>query len=150
MQDPARYESNKSLAARDANIFVPVLMSHMPWRKNETIMDYGCGAGSTGAKFFLPKLEYNNSHMYSLDVSMKMLNHAITNYPSPRITYAVGDIVSDEFPFPQILFDKIFGIYVLHYIKDYRYFLTYSMLKRNTIYIKVFDAGELFRNALNT
>jgi len=120
MQDPGRYEFYKSAAARDAGLYVPKLTSIMTWKPEETILDYGCGAGSTGARFILPKVESQNSKMYSVDVSLKMVNHAVQNYPSPSVTYAVGDILSDKFPFSNIRFDKVFSIYVLHFIKNYR------------------------------
>jgi len=120
MQDPIWYEVYKSATARDAAVYVLKLISHMTWKQNETVLDYGCGAGSTGAHFILPKVESLDSRMHSVDVSPKMLNHAIQNYPSPRITYTLGDILNEEFPFFNTRFDKVFAVYVLHYIKNYR------------------------------
>jgi len=120
MYDPDRYESNKSAAARDAEQYVPKIISDMSWGKNETILDYGCGAGSTGAKLIMPTVELNDSKMYSVDISKDMVEHAMKAYPHPRVTYAVGNILDDEFPFRDINFDKIFAVYVLHFVKDYR------------------------------
>jgi len=122
MQDPDRYEFYKSAAARDAGVYVPKLISLMTWKRNEIVLDYGCGAGSTGYHFILPKVESQGSKMYSIDSSEKMLNHAIQNYKSSNVTYALGNILSQDFPFSNISFDKVFGIHVLHYIKNYRYF----------------------------
>jgi cyclopropane fatty-acyl-phospholipid synthase-like methyltransferase len=121
MFDPERYESNKSAAARDAEEFVPKLVGDMVWKKNEVIMDYGCGAGSTGAKLILPKVESCDSKMFSVDISKEMLEHAKKAYPSPRISYAVGDILSDDFQHRNMKFDKIFAVHVLHFVKNYRY-----------------------------
>lgn len=121
MYDPERYEKNKSAAARDADQFVPLLVQDMTWgQKHENILDYGCGAGSTGAKYFLPQAELFDSQLYSMDISDDMVSHAKKAYPSTRTTYAVGDVLRDDFPFKGIKFDKIFAVYVLHFVRNYR------------------------------
>jgi len=120
MQDPENYEAHKSKAARDTEVFVPRLISDMKWKRNENIMDYGCGAGSTGAKFLSPQGTSFNSKLYSVDVSEKMIEYAKRNYPSPSTTYALGNILSEKFAFQHIKFDKIFAILVLHFVKEYK------------------------------
>ncbi|CAL8123302.1 unnamed protein product [Orchesella dallaii] len=119
MYDPERYEKYKSAAARDAAEFAPKLVSEMEWAQNEAILDYGCGAGSTGYNFILPNVEKHGSKLYSVDISEKMIEFAEKEYAHPRITYAVGDILGD-FPYKKMQFDKILSIYVLHFVKDYR------------------------------
>ncbi|ODM93581.1 Juvenile hormone acid O-methyltransferase [Orchesella cincta] len=117
MQDPARCENNKASAQEIIDVFVPKLISSLRWNTGETVLDYGCGAGSTGFKCILPKVEEFQSKMYSVDVSAKMLAFAEENYPHELITYGVGDIL-DKFPFENVKFDKIFAVNVFHYIRD--------------------------------
>jgi len=120
MQDPEKYENNKSVAARDAAEFVPKIIEIMEWKNShENILDYGCGAGSTGYNLILPQVEKFDSHLYAVDISEPMLKFARSKYGHTRITYAKGDI-GKEFPFENVKFDKIFSIYVLHFISDIR------------------------------
>lgn len=119
MYDPERYEKYKSAAARDAAQFTPKLVEAMEWANNETILDYGCGAGSTGYNYILPSVKKTGSKLYSVDISDKMIEFAKKEYTHPSIEYAVGDIVGN-FPFEEIKFDKIFSIYVLHFVRDFR------------------------------
>jgi len=120
MQDPAAYESYKTIAARDANQFVPQLIADMKWEHNEKILDYGCGAGSTGANLILPIVKAYNSKMFSVDSSHQMVEFAKKNYSDADVTYAVGNILREDFPFRSLKFHKIFSIYVFHYIKDFK------------------------------
>lgn len=118
MIDPEKYETNKSVAARDAAEFVPKLIEVIgEWKPEENILDYGCGAGSTGYNLILPQVEKCDSKMYSVDISEKMIEFAREKYPHPRITYEKGDILND-FPFPDVQFDKAFAIYVFHFVPD--------------------------------
>ncbi|ODN06194.1 Juvenile hormone acid O-methyltransferase, partial [Orchesella cincta] len=120
MLDPEKYENNKSVAARDAAEFVPKIIDLMEWKNtHENVLDYGCGAGSTGYNLILPQIEKFDSNLYSVDISEPMLDFAKQKYSHPRITYAKGDIEKD-FPFENVKFDKIFSIYVLHFISDIR------------------------------
>lgn len=119
MYDPYRYEKYKSAAARDAAEFTPKIVQEMTWSENETVLDYGCGAGSTGFKYVLPTVEKTVSKLYSVDISDKMIEFAKKEYSHPSINYAVGNIVG-EFPYENIKFDKLISIYVLHFVKDYR------------------------------
>lgn len=97
-----------------------MLVNHMTWKKNELILDYGCGAGSTGNKFVLPEVEKFDSKIHSVDISPDMIAHAKKTYPSPRVTFNVGDILQDNFPHKEVKFDKIFAVYVLHFVRNYR------------------------------
>lgn len=118
MYDPERYEKYKSAAARDAAEFTPKLVAAMEWGENENVLDYGCGAGSTGYNFVLPTVEKKASKLYSVDISDKMIEFAKREYSHPCISYAVGNILED-FPF-DTKFDKIISIYVLHFVRDFR------------------------------
>jgi len=131
MHAPEIYEENKSAARRDIDESVPELLSFMKWGKNELILDYGCGAGSTGRKHFVPRAEEMDSHIHAIDVSSKMVTHAREKFPHPRVTYNIGSILEDDFPLKDLQFDRIFAIYVFHYIKDYKEALHrfYKLLK---------------------
>jgi len=121
MYDPERYEENKSAAKRDADEHVPELIKQMNWiTENEDILDYGCGAGSVTYTYFLPMALRYNSSITAVDVSDKMIEHAKKTYSHPRIEYLQGNIMAKDFPLKGRQFDKIFSVYVLHFIKDYR------------------------------
>jgi SAM-dependent methyltransferase len=96
------------------------MVQDVTWADNEVILDYGCGAGSTGNKFLLPQAEKYNSILHSVDISPDMIAFAKINYPNPRVTFDVGDILQDNFPHKEKKFDKIFTVYVLHIVKNYR------------------------------
>jgi len=122
MYDPERYEANRSGAARDSSVFVRRMISEMTWTRNELILDYGCGPGSTGAELILPVAEATDSKVLAVDISEEMVQFASKNFKNPRVTYAVGNILDgDDFPFNDIKVDKIFSIYVLHLTRDYKY-----------------------------
>ena len=119
MHDPERYEENKTAAARDNDEFVPILIQGMTWKNNETILDYGCGAGSVANKHFVPLATKYNSVIYAVDISHDMIKHAKEKFPHPLVHYIQGDCQSKDFPLADKQFDRIFSIYVLHFIKDY-------------------------------
>jgi len=147
MYDPERYEKFKSAAARDAARFTPRLVAEVGWKSNELVLDYGCGAGSTGYNFILPSVQKHDSNLYSVDISDKMVEFARKEYSSPRITYGVGDILG-EFPFDNMKFDKIFSIYVLHFVKDFRGALKrfYEILKPGgTLGFTVLGQSRIFQ-----
>src|SRR5437016_4855397 len=121
MHDPERYEDNKSAAKRDADEYVPELIKTMKWtREKEEILDYGCGAGSVTCKYFLPMAIQYNSSITAIDISDKMIEYANKFNAHPRIQYSCGTIMSEDFPLKDKQFDKIFSVYVFHFIKDYR------------------------------
>lgn len=122
MYDPERYENNKTAAARDAEQFVPMMIRDMSWSNKQVILDYGCGAGSTGNTFIVPQAEKFDSKIYAADISPDMIQHAKKAYPNPRVEFQVGDLLMDEenWPYKGIKFDKIFAVYVLHFVKNYR------------------------------
>ncbi|ODM94938.1 Juvenile hormone acid O-methyltransferase [Orchesella cincta] len=125
MQDPERYERvrNNSSTKITVEVYVPKILNTMTWKTGENLLDYGSGAGSTGYNWVLPKVEECNSHMYSVDVSPKMLAYAKQHFPHDRITYGLGNILDWdglEFPFRNVKFDKIIAINVFHFIRHMR------------------------------
>jgi ubiquinone/menaquinone biosynthesis C-methylase UbiE len=121
MYDPERYETYKSAPAKDAEEFVPILIKGMKgWKENETILDYGCGAGSVANKHLVPLATKYNATIHAVDISNEMIKHAKEAYPHPSVHYLQGDIQDPNFPLLNKQFDQIFSIYVLHFIRDYR------------------------------
>ncbi|XP_021963650.2 juvenile hormone acid O-methyltransferase isoform X2 [Folsomia candida] len=55
-----------------------------------------------------------------MDTSEQLVSYAAMKYPHASVTYTVGDVTSDNFPFKWTSFDKIFAIHVLQCVKDYR------------------------------
>ncbi|ODM88492.1 Juvenile hormone acid O-methyltransferase [Orchesella cincta] len=131
MQNPQKYETNKSIAKDAIELFVPKLLKSLRWKTNEIVLDYGSGAGSTGYDWILPKVEKCNSRMFSVDMSPEMLAYAMEHYPHERITYDCGNILDSTFPFEDLKFDKIISVNVLHFIRDIRKALAgfHKMLK---------------------
>ena len=120
MHAPEDYEQNKSYVRRDIDQSVSVLLEHVKMGKGELILDYGCGAGTTCNKHFLPLADKYDSYIHAVDVSPEMVEYAKSHFSHPRISYVVGNILTKDFPLASLKFDKIFSIYVFHYIKDYR------------------------------
>lgn len=95
---------------------VPKLISSFRWGdKHENVLDYGCGDGSTGYKYFLPEVLKYDSKLYSVDLNEKRIEKAQKEYGHPHITYGVGNVL-ENFPFEDVKFDKIFAIYVCHVV----------------------------------
>ncbi|ODM94939.1 Juvenile hormone acid O-methyltransferase [Orchesella cincta] len=133
MQDPKKYENNKSGAEEAVRVFLPKLFQTMKWSGSENVLDYGSGAGSAGFNYILPEVHNCDSKMYSVDVSIKMFEFAKKNYSHERITYGVGDVLDNTFPFEDVKFDKIFALHVLHFVRDIRTMLSgfHKILKPN-------------------
>ncbi|CAG7651754.1 unnamed protein product [Allacma fusca] len=131
MHAPEQYEENKSVARRDIEEAMTDLIPRMEFRQKEVILDYGCGAGTTGYKFFKPLAEEYDSVIHAVDISSEMIQHAKENFSHARVTYTQGNILDDDFPLKDVQFDRIFSAYVFHYIKDYKEALRrfYKLLK---------------------
>ena len=91
MYDPEKYEVNKTAPGRDTAEFVPILIQDMTWKNNETILDYGCGAGSVANKYFVPLANKYNSVIKAVDISEEMLKYAEKKFPHPLVQYIQGD-----------------------------------------------------------
>ena len=62
----------------------------------------------------------NDSYIHAVDISPKMVEYAKSHFSHPRVSYTVGNILSNDFPLANLMFDKIFSVYVFYYVKDYR------------------------------
>jgi len=84
MQDPAAYESYKTIATRDA-ICTPIDCSaNMKWELSEKILsDHGYGAG---INYMLPIRKALNSKMFSVDISNKIVEFDKKSYLDKAIT----------------------------------------------------------------
>ena len=120
MYEPELYEKNKSSTSRDTAQFLPSLISDMEWGQGETILDFGCGAGSTGYKYLVPLVEIYGSKLYSVDISPEMIKHARAHYPDKKMNFMVGDILREDFPLKGKKMDKIFSVYVLMWCREWR------------------------------
>ncbi len=93
----------------------------MTWQRfNERVLDCGCGSGRAGFTYFLPQVYLHDSHLYAVDISESHVSYASMRYPHSCVTYAQGDLFSENFPFKYIAFDKIFALHVLQCVKDYK------------------------------
>jgi ubiquinone/menaquinone biosynthesis C-methylase UbiE len=120
MHAPEKYEGNKSVARRDIEEAMTDLIQRMKFTRKEVILDYGCGAGSTGFKFFKPIAEEYDSFIHAVDISSEMIQHAKENFSHDRVRFTQGNILEENFPLKDVQFDRIFSAYVFHYIKDYK------------------------------
>lgn len=117
MFDPVGYQINKATPNQLNNVHVKKVTSQISWNfTNGNILDYGCGPGSTGYSFILPFVESTNSHLYSNDISPKMIEFSKNNFHHSRIQYKTG-CYPDTFPFSNIQFDRIISVNVFHFIK---------------------------------
>jgi len=92
-------------------------------------------------------VEKYDSIIHSVDISPDMIQHARKTYGHERVTFEAGDILQDSFPYRDVQFDKIFAVYVLHFVKDYKEalkrfydilkpggYLGFTVLSRSTLY----------------
>lgn len=101
---------------QDLDNLVPKFIASFRWgNKHENVLDYGCGDGSTGYKYFLPEVIKYDSKLFSVDLNEKVIEKAKNEHGHPSITYGVGNVL-EKFPFGNIKFDKIFAIYVCHVV----------------------------------
>lgn len=125
MNDPVFYEKAevKTIANMLIDKHVPVMVGNMSWKPFESILDYGCGAGSVSSRFLYPLAEKYSSAITGVDVSPEMIEFANEKYPHTLATFIVGDIMTeDQFKWPllNVKFDKILCVHVLHFIQDYK------------------------------
>lgn len=103
---------------QDLTLFIPKLIETLSWeKKNENVLDYGCGNGQNSYRYLLPEILKHDSKLYSVDINEKLVELAKKDCAHPNVTYAVGNILED-FPFGDVRFDKIFSIYVFHFVPD--------------------------------
>jgi len=121
MYDPERYENNKAAAGNDAAEFVPRLIKQMFWKREEKILDYGCGAGSVCTEYLVPMAERYKSTIDAVDTSDDMLEFAKANNSHALVQFMKDDIMKEDFIKGRTeVYDRIFSIYVLHFMRDYK------------------------------
>ncbi len=107
--------------SKDTKEMVPILLKHMHWTSNENVLDYGCGDGAVGYHLIFPKVKELHGHQYALDSVYNNLERARRLYQNQHISYASGNLLgntTDQFPFLDMRFDKIFAIYVFHFVHN--------------------------------
>ncbi|CAG7830706.1 unnamed protein product [Allacma fusca] len=104
---------------------VPVMVEKMNWKPFESILDYGCGAGSVSSHFLFPIAEKYSSAVTGVDVSPEMVEYANENHSHALANFLVGNIMVDDkfkWPLQNVKFDKILVVNVVHFIQDYEEF----------------------------
>lgn len=109
------------------------------------ILDLGSGT-SFVAKYLLQNI--NNSQIYELDLSLKMLNHYREN--REKIVKICGDI--ENLPFAESSFDAIISSFSLQWIEDYENLFNnlYKILKPKGIIAFSIPDNKSFRELKNT
>ncbi len=105
-----RRMSHVRYAARSDDFFAWVV-SHVPWRGDEVVLDVGCGAG-----LYFPYLR-SARRVVALDPSARMLASARSRtFPGVSLVQARGEAL----PFPEGTFDVVFANHVLFFLQDVR------------------------------
>jgi len=95
-------------------IIVNDICSKMPLKKNDIILDVGCGSGLLTIPF-AQKCKY----VYGLDAGKKVLEKAKENSKAMKISniaFCMG--LATELPFKDKLFDKVIMYAVMHYLEN--------------------------------
>lgn len=102
---------------------MPSLIKHMRWSRGDLVLDYGCNDGNTGYHAILPHVKKWKGHLYGVDIEQSSVDKAKAKFSHPLITYGRGTITHgnstfSDFPWPELRFNKIFAIYMLHFVHD--------------------------------
>jgi 2-polyprenyl-3-methyl-5-hydroxy-6-metoxy-1,4-benzoquinol methylase len=106
-----KLRSNPS-AANDI-VEKPALFSLAPDLHNKSVLDMGCGYGENCTRF----LELGAAKVTGLDISVKMLETAKRENPSPNIQY-VNKSMTDLDEITE-KYDVVFSSLAVHYIADF-------------------------------
>ncbi|XP_069675135.1 juvenile hormone acid O-methyltransferase-like isoform X2 [Periplaneta americana] len=134
MLNAEAFSRENHLTKRDAEQILSEYMHLMTWTSGERILDLGCGPGTNTVEVLLPRLPDDFQILVGADVSQPMLQIASSKYKHPKLKFLHLDLSEDipahsQFRTPG--FDKIFGLYILHWIPDQRRAITniYNMLR---------------------
>lgn len=123
------------------------LLEYIPNKKNQKILDLGCGTGSLTNELF-----NKSSNVIGIDGSLNMIEEAKSTYPN--IEFYVMDACNIEW---KNYFDVVFSNAVFHWIKDQRLLLSsiYNSLKSSGVLIcefgsygNIYKIQSTFRNIL--
>jgi len=118
--DPEHYEKHKAHVSFDTAALMPDMMTWMASGPNQSILDYGCGGGSTLWTHLVPDAQNTDSKIYGVDCSEEMISFAQQKYPHPNVEYIQANILDGVWPLEGKKFDRIFGIYVMAFVEDYK------------------------------
>lgn len=119
MQDAVLYTTSNQMQRRDTASVLASVLPHLTWKKDETILDLGSGAGDVTMSLLSQNIPVKH-RLLGLDTSPNMVDFANQSYGSDDVTFHCLDISKVDNPrvyFPGG-FNKVFSFYCLHWIKD--------------------------------
>ncbi|CAB3223840.1 unnamed protein product [Arctia plantaginis] len=103
---------------RDVIAFLDQYAVNIKWKKNNRIMDVGCGDG--GNTSILTNYVPTDFKLVGCDISTNMVKFANDNYSNERTSFAVLDIAGCLPDSMKGKFDQVFSFYALHWVLDQR------------------------------
>ncbi|GAB0098067.1 Methyltransferase domain 25 [Sergentomyia squamirostris] len=89
------------------------------WRKNEHILDVGCGTGDMSKKYIYPLLPADFSRFVCSDVSRALVQETEKSFEdNPKVIFKTLDIAGDMLGHKKSAYDHIFSLWCLMWIKD--------------------------------
>ncbi len=104
-----RIETHRKYSERPVDFFAWVV-SHIPWRGDDHVLDVGCGNGA-----YFPYYRNKGARITALDLSPEMLTAARKrNVAGVRLVQATATAI----PFADNTFDVVFANHVLFFVED--------------------------------
>ena len=126
MNDPELYDSHHELPKRESTKVLSEYINSISWKTGDRVLDVGCGPGRVTTQVLLPCLPEDFGLLVGADLSADMIQYASKTYTHPKLRYTQFDLVKDIGNTSQLRpsdFDKIFSLFVLHWIPDHRYYM---------------------------
>ncbi len=122
--------NNKDKIAANEVVEMPAIYAALPNLEGKRVLDLGCGSGNNCMK----AIELGASYVKGIDISSKMINLAMQENKSEKITYQV--LAMEDISSLKEKYDVIISSLAFHYVEDYDHLL-------NDIYNLLNDKGIL-------
>ena len=117
---------SQELTAKDIAKALSEYINSMSWETGDRVLDLGCGPGRVTTQELLPRLPEDFGLLVGADMSAEMIQIASESYTHSKLRFIQFDLIKDIGDTSKLGptdFDKIFTLYLLHWIPDNRYCL---------------------------
>jgi len=113
------------LSEKDVTKMLSEYINKMSWKTGDRVLDVGCGPGIMTKEVLLPRLPEDFGLLVAADLSAEMIQYASEMYSHPKLRFIQFDITKDIENTSKLQpsdFDKIFTLFLLHWVPDNRYY----------------------------
>jgi len=126
MNKPKLFASGNAISIKESGKAISEYINSMSWKPGDRVLDLGCGPGRVTTEVLLPRLPADFGLLLGADISADMIQYATETYTHSKLRFTQFDLLKDIGNNSQVQpsgFDKIFCLFLLHWITDHRYYL---------------------------